>query len=48
VEDDLEFTNGQVRKGFAPLELLRVKTLSVEGKRYTVRQNESDLRVFEM
>jgi HlyD family secretion protein len=46
-EDNLEFTRGMVKKGFAQLEQIRVIELTVEGKRYAVRQQEADLRVFE-
>ncbi len=46
-EDNLEFTRGMVKKGFAQLEQIRVMELQAEGKRYTVRQQEADLRVFE-
>jgi RND family efflux transporter MFP subunit len=46
-EDNLEFTRGLVKKGFAQLEQIRVMELNAEGKRYTVRQQEADLRVFE-
>jgi HlyD family secretion protein len=46
-EDNLDFTRGLVKKGFAQLEQIRVMELNVEGKRYTVRQQEADLRVYE-
>jgi RND family efflux transporter MFP subunit len=46
-EDNLEFTRGMVKKGFAQLEQIRVMELTVEGKRYAVRQNEADLKVYE-
>jgi HlyD family secretion protein len=46
-EDNLDFTRELVKKGFAQLEQIRVMELNVEGKRYNVRQQEADLRVFE-
>jgi RND family efflux transporter MFP subunit len=46
-EDNLDFTRGLVKKGFAQLEQIRVMELNAEGKRYTVRQQDADLRVFE-
>lgn len=46
-EDNLEFTRGLVKKGFAQLEQIRVMELNAEGKRYNVRQQDADLRVFE-
>ena len=42
-EDDLEFTRGLVKKGFAPLDQLRVKELQVETKRFEVDQGEAEL-----
>ena len=45
-EDNLEFTRGLVKKGFAQLEQVRVMELTHEGKRYAVQQQEADLRVF--
>jgi RND family efflux transporter MFP subunit len=44
-EDGLEFTRNLVKKGFAQMEQLRVMELTVEGKRYAVRQQEADLKV---
>ena len=46
-EDNLEFTRGLVKKGFAQMEQLRVMELTVESKKDTVRQQEADLKVFE-
>lgn len=46
-EDNLDFTRGMVKKGFAQLEQIRVMELAAEGKRYTVRQGDADLRVYE-
>jgi RND family efflux transporter MFP subunit len=43
--DGLEFTRGLVKKGFAQLEQMRVLELTVESKRYAVRQQEADLKV---
>jgi RND family efflux transporter MFP subunit len=45
--DNLDFTRGMVKKGFAQMEQIRVLELTVEGKRYAVRQQEADLRVLE-
>ena len=45
-EDNLAFTRGLVKKGFAQLEQVRVMELTHEGKRYAVQQQEADLRVF--
>lgn len=42
-EDNLEFTKNLVRKGFLPLEQLRVQELMVETKRYMVNQGEDEL-----
>jgi RND family efflux transporter MFP subunit len=44
-EDSLEFTRGLVKKGFAQLEQMRVLELTVESKRYALRQQEADLKV---
>ena len=44
-EDALEFTRSLVKKGFTQMEQLRVMELTVEGKRYAVRQQEADLKV---
>jgi RND family efflux transporter MFP subunit len=46
-EDNLAFTRSLVKKGFAQLEQIRVMELNVEGKRYTVKQQDADLRVLE-
>ncbi|HVK16672.1 MAG TPA: efflux RND transporter periplasmic adaptor subunit, partial [Fimbriiglobus sp.] len=46
-EDDLEFTRGLVKKGFAQLEQLPAKELTVDSERATARQQEADLKVFE-
>jgi RND family efflux transporter MFP subunit len=46
-EDNLDFTRGMVKKGFAQLEQLKVMELTVESKRYAVKQNDADLKVFE-
>lgn len=46
-EDNLAFTRSLVKKGFAQLEQIRVMELNVEGKRYTVRQQEADLSVLQ-
>ncbi|MCI0641754.1 MAG: efflux RND transporter periplasmic adaptor subunit [Gemmataceae bacterium] len=46
-EDNLAFTRDMVKKGFSQLEQIRVMELQAEGKRYQVRQQEADLRVFE-
>lgn len=46
-EDNLDFTRGMVKKGFAQLEQIRVMELAAEGKRYTVRQGDADLKVYE-
>lgn len=45
-EDNLEFTRGMVKKGFAQLEQVRVMELTYEGKKYAVQQQEADLQVF--
>lgn len=42
-EDDLEFTRGLVKKGFAPLDQLRIKELQVETKRFEVEQGDAEL-----
>src|SRR5262249_21315498 len=44
-EDNLEFTRGMVKKGFTQLDQIRVMELAVLGKKYTVQQNEADLKV---
>ncbi|MBX9622770.1 MAG: efflux RND transporter periplasmic adaptor subunit [Gemmataceae bacterium] len=46
-EDGLDFSRGMVKKGFYQQEQLRSKELFVEGKRATVRQAETDLRVLQ-
>ncbi|MDB5312381.1 MAG: hypothetical protein JWO38_6583 [Gemmataceae bacterium] len=46
-EDNLEFTRGMVKKGFAQLEQIRVTELTFEGKKYAVQQQEADLKVFQ-
>jgi RND family efflux transporter MFP subunit len=45
-EDNLAFTRGLVKKGFAQLEQLPALELTVESKKYTVREKEADLNVF--
>jgi len=42
-EDDLEFTRGLVKKGFVPLDQLRIKELQVETKRFEADQGEAEL-----
>ncbi|MEX2176202.1 MAG: efflux RND transporter periplasmic adaptor subunit [Pirellulaceae bacterium] len=46
-EDNLEFTRGLVKKGFAQLEQIRVMELNALSKRYTVSQQDADLRVLQ-
>jgi HlyD family secretion protein len=46
-EDSLEFTRGLVKKGFAPLDQLRIQELAVENKRFLVTQGEAELRALE-
>lgn len=46
-EDNLDFTRGMVKKGFTQLDQIRVMELAVLGKKYTVMQNEADLKVYE-
>ncbi|WP_082839977.1 efflux RND transporter periplasmic adaptor subunit [Gemmata sp. SH-PL17] len=45
-EDALTFTRSMAKKGFAQLGQVRVMELTLEGKRYTVLQQEADLAVF--
>jgi HlyD family secretion protein len=46
-EDNLEFTRGLVKKGFVPLEQLRIQELAVETKRFKVSQGKAELRALE-
>lgn len=46
-EENLIFTRGLVKKGFAQLEQIRPMELNELGKRYAVSQQEADLRVFQ-
>ncbi|MBI3409810.1 MAG: efflux RND transporter periplasmic adaptor subunit [Planctomycetes bacterium] len=46
-EDNLDFTRGMVKKGFAQLEQIRGLELQAEGKRLNARQQEADLMVYE-
>ena len=46
-EDNLEFTRGLVKKGFAPLDQLRIQELAVETKRFKVSQGEAELKALE-
>lgn len=46
-EDNLEFTRGLVKKGFAQMEQLPALELTVDSERATARQQEADLKVFE-
>jgi RND family efflux transporter MFP subunit len=43
-EDNLQFTRGLVKKGFAPLDQLRIQVLAVETKRFKVTQGEAELK----
>jgi RND family efflux transporter MFP subunit len=45
-EDNLTFTRGMVKKGFAQLEQIRALELQLESKGYTARQQEADLKMF--
>ena len=42
-EDKLDFTRALVKKGFAPLEQIRIQELEVETKRFQVSQGEAEL-----
>ncbi len=42
-EDNLDFTRSLVKKGFLPLEQVRVQELAVEQKRIAVREAEAEL-----
>jgi RND family efflux transporter MFP subunit len=46
-EDNLEFTRGLVKKGFAQLEQLPALELAVESKQFTAKEKAADLHVFE-
>jgi HlyD family secretion protein len=46
-EDNLVFTKGLVKKGFAQLEQIRVMELNVDAKMYAVSQQDADLMVLE-
>jgi multidrug efflux pump subunit AcrA (membrane-fusion protein) len=46
-EDNLDFTRGLVKKGFAPYEQIRVQELMVETRRFEVSQGEAELAVLE-
>ena len=46
-EDNLEFTRGLVKKGFVPLEQLRIQELAVETKRFKVSQGKAELGALE-
>lgn len=46
-EDDLEFTRGLVKKGFAQLDQVRTKELALQEKRLAVSTAEADLIVLE-
>ncbi|MDY3552640.1 efflux RND transporter periplasmic adaptor subunit [Gemmata sp. JC717] len=45
-EDNLEFTRGMVKKGFAQLEQIRIVELTHEQKKYAVQQGNADLLLF--
>ena len=42
-QDNLEFTRNLVKKGFLPLEQIRLMELGVEEKRFLVREGEAEL-----
>ncbi len=44
-EDELEFTRGMVKKGFAQLDQVRTKELTVQQRKLTVSSSEADLFV---
>lgn len=46
-EDNLAFTRSLIKKGLAQLEQERVMELNVDGKKFSVSQQEADLRVLE-
>lgn len=46
-EDQLEFTRGLVKKGFVPLDQLRIQELAVENKRFKVSQGTAELKALE-
>ncbi|HET6572514.1 MAG TPA: efflux RND transporter periplasmic adaptor subunit [Fimbriiglobus sp.] len=46
-KDDLEFTQGLVKKGFAQLEQLPTLELTVKSKEYAVSEKKADLHLFE-
>jgi HlyD family secretion protein len=46
-EDNLVFTKGLVKKGFAQLEQIRVMELNVDAKKYAVSQQAADLMVLQ-
>jgi HlyD family secretion protein len=46
-EDDLEFTRGLVKKGFAQLDQVRTKELTVEERRLLVTSAQADLTILE-
>jgi HlyD family secretion protein len=46
-EDDLEFTKGLVKKGFAQLDQVRTKELAVEERRLLVTSSQADLTILE-
>lgn len=45
-EDNLTFTRGMVKKGFAQLEQIRALELTLDSKRYSARQLEADVNLF--
>lgn len=46
-EENLVFTRGLVKKGFAPYEQIRIQELAVETKRFEVNQGQAELEVLE-
>ncbi len=42
-EDDIEFTRNLVKKGFSPLEAMRLKELGLQEKKYVVSSGEAEL-----
>jgi HlyD family secretion protein len=44
-EENLDFTKNLVRKGFVPVEQMRIQELGVAEKQYKVRQGEAELDV---
>ena len=46
-EDNLEFTRGLVKKGFATLDQMRLQELAVESKRFKVSQGDAELKALQ-